>query len=392
MADDLKTTIEELAPELAETRHYLHQRPELSEKETQTAAFVADRLRALGLDVRTGVGGNGVVADLQASSSQAGSNRTFAIRADMDALPIQEENDCAYRSQNPGVMHACGHDGHTATLLGTAKLLTQHRDLLNGNVRFVFQPAEETVGGAKRMCAEGVMDGVDAIVALHGWPQKVALGEVGVRAGSSMASADTFDITIRGTQAHAAYPHVGVDPVAIAAQIVMALQTIASREIDPNDPVVVSVTKINAGTAYNIIPGAATLSGTYRTLSNEVRDSMPARIQRIAEGICAAGRATCECAFFEGTPAVINDANFVDLIEAVGQEMLGAEKIVRLPRPTMGAEDFAVYLDYAPGAMFFLGLGDVSPVHTPTFDFDDRALPIGVEMFSRIALKFLSGQ
>lgn len=384
MSDDLKGRIGVIKERLVETRHYIHRWPELSDHEERTSEFVAGRLRALGLEVRTGVGGHGVIADIEGS----GDGNRIAIRADMDALPIQEENELPYRSQNPGVMHACGHDGHTTTLLGTAEVLTSMRDDFSGSVRLLFQPAEETVGGAKRMCQEGAMDGVNAVVGLHGWPD-VEIGQIALRAGAIMASADTFDILIRGRQAHAAYPHQSVDPIVVGAQIVSALQTIASREIDPSDPIVVTVGQFHAGTAYNIIPGVAKLSGTYRTLSPRTRKEVPDRIRRIAEGVCAAAGATVELTFSEGTPPVMNDPGFVKLVEEVGVETLGADNVLRLSHSSMGAEDFAVYLEYAPGAMFRLGLGAVSPIHTPTFNFDDRALPIGVEMFSRIALRYL---
>lgn len=386
MTDDLQSRIATIKDRLVETRHYIHRWPELSDHEEKTSEFVAGRLRALGLDVRTEVGGHGVIADLPGAAP----GKRIAIRADMDALPIQEENDLPYRSQNPGVMHACGHDGHTTTLLGTAEVLTSIREQLSGNIRFLFQPAEETVGGAKRMCDEGAMEAVDAVVGLHGWPQ-VGIGQIGIRPGAMMASADTFDIVVKGRPAHAAYPHAGIDPIVIGAQIVNSLQTIASRQIDPADPVVVTVGQFHAGTAYNIIPGTATISGTWRTLSPEVRRLVPEKIRAIAQGICAAAGATCDCTFSEGTPPVMNDPDFVQLVEEVGAETLGGENVIRIPHSSMGAEDFAVYLEHAPGAMFRLGLGDVSPIHTPTFNFEDRALPIGVELFSRIALRYLEG-
>jgi amidohydrolase len=384
MNDSLREEIASLAPELAVTRHHLHQNPELSEDETETSEFVTARLRALGLEPRTGIGGHGVVVEIDGGRP----GRRLAIRADMDALPITEENDVPYRSRNTGVMHACGHDGHTTTLLGTAKILLERRNELAGSVRLIFQPAEETVGGARRMCKQGVMEGVDAIVALHGWPQ-IVLGKVGVRKGPMMASADTFDIVIHGRSGHAAYPHATIDPIVIGAEIVTALQTIASREIDPNDPVVVSITRFEAGTAYNVIPGTATLRGTYRTLASASRQSMPDRIRRIATGICNAHGATCDLHFREGTPPVVNDSDVIDLIERIATESLGAENVVQVPHSSMGAEDFAEYLSHAPGAMFRLGLGPSSPIHTPTFNFDDRALPIGVELFTRIALEYL---
>ncbi len=372
-------------PELIETRHHLHRHPELSGSEQSTAKFVAGRLRALGLDVHTGVGGNGVTASLSGGRS----GRTLAIRADMDALPIQEQSDLAYCSSNPGVMHACGHDGHTTILLGTAEVLAAHRESISGSVRFIFQPEEETVDGARKMCSDGAMDGIDAIVALHGWPQ-VPLGQIGIRDGAMMASADTFDIAINGKGAHAAYPHTAVDPIVVGAQLVGALQNISSREIDPNQPVVVTVAQFHAGTAYNIIPETARIAGTIRTLSAEVRKTIPDIIRRIAEGVCAAAGATCDIRFREGSGPVLNDPQIADLIRDVGRNQLGPENVLEVPHSSMGAEDFAVYLDHAPGAMFRLGLGDTSPLHTPTFDFNDDALPIGVDLFVRIADRYLN--
>ena len=383
-ADQLKSEIAAIEPDLVETRHYLHQNPELSYEEEQTAAFVARRLRALGLNPETGIGGHGITADLEGGRP----GRTIAIRADMDALPIEEANAFPYRSRNQGVMHACGHDGHTTVLLGTVRTLLNQRESFPGRVRFIFQPAEETVGGARLMCEEGVMQGVDAVIALHGWPG-VGLGQVGVRSGAMMASADRFDIVIKGTGAHAAYPHQSVDPIVIGAQIVTALQTISSREVDPVDPVVVTVAQFHAGTAYNIIPGEARLHGTVRTLNAETRATMPERIRRVAEGICAAGRAALDFKWIEGTPPVVNDPEIVELVRGVTRDTLGEKALVEVPNSSMGAEDFAMYLQSAPGAMFRLGLGDTSPIHTPTFDFTDAALPIGVELFSRIAIEYL---
>ncbi|HZP83595.1 MAG TPA: amidohydrolase [Chthonomonadaceae bacterium] len=382
----LSQTIQRLLPEVVETRHHLHQNPELSDREEKTATFVAERLRALGMDeVRERVGGYGVVGVLRGAKP----GPTFAFRADMDALPIQEENDLPYKSCNPGVMHACGHDGHTSTLLGTAATLAQLRDRIPGTIKFLFQPAEETVGGAARMCAEGVMEGVDAIVALHGWPG-MEVGQIGVRSGPAMASADTFDITIQGCGAHAAMPHIGVDPIVVGAQVVTALQTLASREISPTDSVVVTVTQFHAGTAYNIIPGTAELKGTVRCLSRAVRDSMAERIERVVAGVCSALRAEYTFQHRPGTPVTINDAGFNALVAEVGAELLGAENVFHLDAPSMGAEDFGIFLHHAPGAMFRLGVGaDMPPLHTPCYNFADAALPKGIELFCRIALRYL---
>jgi amidohydrolase len=336
-------------------------------------------------EVRTDVGGHGVIAQLNGS----GSGPIFALRADMDALPIQEESALPYKSCKPGVMHACGHDGHTATLLGTAATLARMRDRFAGSVRFVFQPAEETVHGAEGMCAEGAMDGVGAIVALHGWPG-MAVGKIGVRPGPMMASSDTFEIKILGKGAHAAMPHISVDPIIVGAQIVMALQTIASREIPPTESVVVTVAQFNAGTAHNIIPFTAEIRGTVRCLSKTVQDSMPERIERILGGICAAARADYKFSYRNGTPVTVNDFGINALVAEIGAETLGAANVVPLEAPSMGAEDFAVYLSYAPGAMFRLGVGEnVTPLHTPTYNFSDGAIAHGMELFTRTALRYL---
>jgi len=384
--DAIRTEVMAQAPRAVETRHHLHQNPELSDREEKTSALVAERLRSYGIeDVRTHVGGNGVVATLHGAHS----GRTIAIRADMDALPIQETSDLTYKSCVPGVMHACGHDGHTATLLGTAATLARMRDRIGGTVRFIFQPAEETVGGAARMCRDGAMEGVDAIVALHGWPG-MAVGQIGVRPGPMMASSDTFDITVKGRGAHAAYPHLSVDPILVGSQLVVALQGLVSREISPTDSVVVTVAQFHAGTAYNIIPGSAEIKGTVRCLSPAIQDLMPARLERVAAGICAAWGAKYEFKYLRGTPVTVNDVGFNALVSEVGAQVLGADNVIELDEPSMGAEDFAMYLAHAPGAMFRLGVGeDVTPLHTPTYNFTDGAVAKGMEMFANITLRYL---
>ena len=387
--DVICETIKEIAPDYARIRHHLHQNPELSGQEQETSAFVAQELNKIGVDdVRTGVGGHGVIALLKGS----GNGALFALRADMDALPIQEESDIPYKSCRPGIMHACGHDGHTATLLGTAAALARMRAGFVGSIRFLFQPAEETVHGAEGMCAEGAMDDVGAIVALHGWPG-MPVGQIGVRPGPMMASSDTFEITVRGRGAHAAMPHISVDPIVVGAQIVTALQTLASREIAPTDPVVVTVAQFNAGTAHNIIPFKAEMRGTVRCLSKTVQDSMPERIERIVAGICAGARAEYSFRYRNGTPVTVNDVGINALVSEIGAETLGASNVIPLEAPSMGAEDFAVYLRYAPGAMFRLGVGEnVTPLHTPTYNFSDAAMGYGMEVFARTAMRYLNGR
>ena len=390
--NQIRETVDSLAPDFIATRHFLHQNPELSDQERKTSALVAERLRAFGIDeVRTGVGGHGVVGTLHGTAASSQARKLVALRADMDALPIQETNDVEYKSCVPGVMHACGHDGHTSTLLGTAAVLARLREELPGSVRFIFQPAEETVDGAVRMCAEGVMEGVTAIAALHGWPG-MAVGRIGVRSGAMMASSDTWDLTIKGKGAHAAYPHLSIDPIVIGAQIVAALQTVSSREISPVEPVVVTVAQFHAGTAYNIIPGIAEIKGTCRCLSPELRKTMAQRLERIAAGICSAMGAEYEFKYKYGTPVTYNNPDITQLLSEIGAECLGAENVVNLEHPSMGAEDFACYLDYAPGAMFRLGVGvEMTALHTPTYNFADGAVPKGMEMFARFAMRVLQG-
>ncbi len=391
MTHSLSELITSLAPDAIAVRHHLHAHPELSNEEEQTSKFVAERLTALGVDtLRTGVGGHGVVAEIRGNQIQTG--QTLALRADMDALPIQELSSLPYCSTKPGVMHACGHDGHTATLLGTAAALTQLREEYAGTVRLIFQPAEEGVQGAARMCIEGVMDGVDRVVALHGWPG-LAIGKIGTKPGAMMASSDTFDLVVRGKGAHAAQPHNSVDPIVIAAHLVTALQTISSREVSPTEAVVVTIAQIHAGTAYNVIPTEAVLKGTVRCLTNELREQIPVRIEAIAKNLCAAFRADCELTYRWGTKPTVNDESVNALIEQIGQEALGEGSVLRLLAPSMGAEDFAAYLDYAPGCMFRLGVGEeVTNLHTPTYNFSDGAVSVGMEMFTRIALKTLTSE
>jgi amidohydrolase len=384
--DPIVSVVAAVTPDAVAARHHLHQNPELSHQERETAAFVAEKLRALGLDsVQTDVGGYGILAELRGAAG----GPTFALRADMDALPIREENELPYASCRPGVMHACGHDGHTAILLGAAAALAQMRERVRGTVRFVFQPAEETVGGARGMCEAGALNGVSAIVALHGWPG-MKVGQIGVRPGPMMASSDTFDIVVRGRGAHAAMPQISIDPVVVAAQIVLALQTLSSREVSPVEPVVVTVAQIHAGTAYNVIPEFAELKGTVRCLSKSLREEMPQRIERIARNLCAAFRAECDFTYRYGTGVTVNDATINALVEQVGRETLGESNVVALESPSLGAEDFGVFLDYVPGAMFRLGVGaETPPLHTPRYNFGDAAVPRGIELFTRITLRYL---
>ncbi len=384
MMDEIRHAIAQLLPELVAIRRDLHAHPELGFEEHRTAGIVADWLRRWGLEVRTGVGKTGVVGTLR---GEAGEGDAVGFRADMDALPIEEANDLPYRSQHPGRMHACGHDGHTAILLGTAAVLSQFRRRLRGCVRFYFQPAEEGVSGARAMLADGVLDELrpEWVVALHGRPG-VPVGSIALRAGAMMASADTFDIQLRGRGGHAALPHLTDDPIVAGAHLVQALQTIASRESSAANPVVLSVTQFHAGNTYNVLPTEAHLSGTVRCLREESRAQVRERMAQMVQATAEAWHVQGEFVWHEGVPVLYNDEAVVRKVAQVASQALGAERVQWMEHPLMGAEDFACFAQAVPSAMFLLGLGDVADWHTPCFDFNDDAIASGVEVFVNIAL------
>ena len=389
LRDELNAPLAELLPDIIALRHDLHAHPELSGQEERTAGVISEILTRNGIAHRTNVGGGyGIVATIQGGK---GPGKTFGLRGDMDALPILEENETEYKSQNPGVMHACEHDGHTANLMGATLLLNEMRDSFAGTIQCLFQPAEETVRGADAMIEGGALDGVDAILALHGWPI-IPVGTIGIRSGPVMASADGWKLTIRGKGGHGAYPHDTIDPIACGAQLVTALQTIVSREVSPVAPAVISVTTFHAGTAMNIIPPQAELSGTVRALDPKLRTTMEERMRRIIGGVCAAMRCEFDFMYHYGTPVTVNDAGITDLVRQVGRELIGAENVVELPEPTMGAEDFAYYLERKPGMMFRLGTGCPYLLHTPKYDFGDTPLETGIQMFVGVALRYLNGE
>jgi len=371
-------------------RRRIHQHPELGFQEVETARLVADTLSGLGIAVQTGVGRTGVIGHLGQAPP------TVALRADMDALPIQEENDVPYRSRVPGVMHACGHDAHVACLLGAAMLLAQ--DPPPGQVRFLFQPSEEKQdeegkGGAMWLIEAGIMEDVDAIFALHCFSD-VEVGKIGVRTGPVCAAVDTAHITIRGQGAHGAYPHVGLDPVLLASQVIMALHTIVSRRVRPIDPAVITVGMIHGGTAANIIPEEVTFSATIRSFGPDVRRVLYREIDR-ACGIAKAMGGDYRLRIVEGYPPTVNDEAMTALVHQVAEELLGTEGVVAVD-PTMGAEDFACYLAEAPGCFFRLGSGTPGEpprvAHSPHFDIDERALPIGAAMLAAVAKRYLTSR
>ena len=391
--DRLKSDIDELVPDMVALRRDLHEHPELAFEEVRTSGIVAQRLRALGLEVQTGVARTGVVGLLRGGASKAGA-KTIAIRADMDALPIHEQNDIDYRSTIDGKMHACGHDGHTSIALAVADILSKRRDELTGNVKFVFQPAEEMIGGAEPMIEEGAMEGVDGIIGLH-LISDYPVGRVGVRSGSIFASADKFVVTIKGKGGHAAMPEASVDPIVIAAYIITALQTLISRETSPFSPAVITIGRVIAGTAFNIIPETAELQGTMRAFSKEHREKLVRRITEVASGVASAMGATCDINFIDGCPPCVNDAAMTEVVHKAAVESVGDGKVddgdVVL---TTGSDDMACFLKAVPGCYFIVGANNPAkgadyPHHHPHFNVDEDAMPVGVEVLTRAALEFL---
>jgi len=368
---------------LTEWRRDLHAHPELAFEEERTAALVAERLQRFGIEVETGIAKTGVVGKLKAGTG----NRAIALRADMDALPMQEGNDFAHASSVPGKMHGCGHDGHTTMLLGAAKYLAETKDF-DGTVYFIFQPAEEGAGGAEVMVREGLFDRfpVEAVYGMHNWPG-MPVGRVGASAGPMMAAFDTFDLYIRGKGGHGAMPHQAVDSVLVACELVGALQSIASRNTDPVDALVVTVTQIHGGDAYNVIPGEVHLAGTVRSFREEVRDSVAPAMKRIADGICAAYGATAELRYDKLYPATVNSVEETEQAVAAAAAVVGADAIDRSPVPSMGAEDFAYMLCEKPGSYIWVGNGDVEGgcmLHNPGYDFNDEIIPIGVSYWAEL--------
>jgi len=373
----IPSAVQDLVPDAQTWRRDIHQNPELLYDVERTAKYVADRLAAFGCDeVQTSIGRTGVVGVIR--GAKGGSTRAIGLRADMDALPIQEATNLPYRSRNPGKMHACGHDGHTAMLLGAARRLAQTRNFA-GNAVVIFQPAEEGGGGALAMIDDGLMDrfGVEEVYGMHNWPA-LPVGSFMLRKGPLMAAADVITITVEGRGGHAAMPHQGVDPVVAGAQIVLALQTIASRSADPLDACVVSVTQFHAGSADNIIPQSAWLNGTARTLKPETRDMVERRIRDIGAGLASAAGAEARVEYHRNYPATVNHPAQTDFAAAVARKVAGETRVNADAVPVMGAEDFSFMLEARPGAFIFLGNGDSAKLHHPAYDFNDDALPYGM--------------
>jgi amidohydrolase len=399
---NLIDAIQANATEMALIRKDIHAHPELCYEEQRTAGVVADILRSYGMEVHTGLGVTGVVGVIKGrlSGDAQAAARSIGLRADMDALPIQETNTFAHASKHSGKMHACGHDGHTATLLAAAKHLAENPDFA-GTVYTIFQPAEEGGGGAREMIKDGLFTRfpMDAVFALHNWPG-LAVGTIAVSAGPVMASSNEFVITVRGKGAHAAMPHMGVDPVPVAAAMVQAFQTIITRNKKPVDAGVISVTMINAGVATNVIPNSCEMQGTVRTFSIDVLDLIEARMREVAQHTAAAYGAECDFEFVRNYPPTINDPGQAAFAREVFKEVVGADHVVD-QEPTMGAEDFAYMLMEKPGAYVFLGNGEGDhraighgggpcTLHNPSYDFNDELIGIGATAWVRLIEKALA--
>ncbi|MED4140457.1 M20 family metallopeptidase [Priestia megaterium] len=381
---------ESLKKQVIEWRRHFHRYPELSFQEHRTSQFVEDTLRSFGSFIITRPTPTSVVARLIGKEE----GKVVAIRADMDALPIEEENTFAFASVHKGVMHACGHDGHTAILLGVASVLSQLGDEFKGEIRLIFQHAEELLpGGAQELVKEGAMEGVDYVIGTH-LNSGLPIGEIGVLAGPMMASPDTFNISIKGKGGHAAAPHEAVDAIVVGAQIVTNLQTIVSRTTNPIDKLVVSVTQFHGGTTHNVLPDKVELNGTVRSFDAALREKVPAQIDRIAKGLTEAYGAEYTFTYEKGYHPVINSEEITRLIEETAIEEYGEERVKTLS-PKMGGEDFSAYLQETEGAFFNIGArneeqGIVYPHHHPKFTVDEDALEIGVKMFLRITEKLLA--
>ncbi len=379
----INPAIQDLVPDAQAWRRDLHANPELLYDVQRTAEFVAERLREFGCDeVRTAIGTTGVVGAIRGRKGDG--ERAIGLRADMDALPIEETTNLPYRSSVPGKMHACGHDGHTAMLLGAARHLARTRNF-SGTAVVIFQPAEEGGAGAKAMIDDGLMENfaIDEVYGMHNWPN-LPIGVFALRKGPVLASADFFTIRLEGRGGHAAYPHQCVDTIVAGAQIVTALQTIVSRNVDPLDSCVVSVARFSAGSANNVLPQTAELEGTTRALLPATRDLAERRIREIVAGIAAACGIDAAVDYHRDYPPTLNHPAQTDFVASVARQLVGSERVLTEPSPQMGAEDFSYMLEARPGAFIMIGNGDSAGLHHPGYDFNDAALPYGIAYFAGI--------
>ena len=391
MTEKLFERLQEIYPEMVSFRRDLHMYPELSHYEVNTPEKVACFLENLGLEVKRNVGGRGVTGLLKGGKP----GKTVALRADFDALPIQEENEVEYKSRIPGVMHACGHDVHTAALLGVAKTLSEVKNQLEGNVLFIHQFAEEVIpGGAKSMIEDGCLDGADVIYGAHVWSTN-RTGTIGVREGDAMAAGDTFEINIFGKGGHAATPHLTVDPIAAGCQLISNLQQVVARKVDPVKTAVVSVAAFNSGTGFNVIPNKARITGTVRTFDEDVRCMIESLIGEIAHSTCKALGATARYEYVRGYPAVKNHPDETKRIERLAGKIVGEENVIHMPAQ-MGMEDFAYYLQKVPGSFFFVGGNSEEieefPHHHPRFNVDERSMIDIGKVFISAVFDYLSDE
>lgn len=393
LLEQFKAAANALQPQLVAWRRDFHMHPELGFQEVRTAGVVADHLRSLGLEIATGIGKTGVVALVEPDSLPAEAP-TVMLRFDMDALPIEEENDAPYRSQTPGVMHACGHDGHTAIGMGVAQVLAQHRNELAGRVKLVFQPAEEGLGGALAMIADGALDSPrpTASFGLHLW-SRLPLDQIVVQPGPLMAGADKVTLVVEGVGGHGAVPHETIDAIVVASQIVVAWQTIVARSVDPMTPAVITVGSFHAGSAANVIAERAELACSIRSFDLETRDFLVRRMREVAEGVCAAHGARCLLTFTAGVLPTVNSETGAELVRNVAAALFGPEKLAAM-KPMMVGEDMSEFLARAPGCFVLVGAADPdgppnSPHHSPTFDFNERMLSTGVALLAGAAAMYL---
>jgi amidohydrolase len=371
--------------DMIQWRHWLHANPETAFEEHRTAERVSDLLQSFGISVDRGLAKTGVIGTLKGSMP---GNRAIAFRADMDALPIEEHNNFPHSSQHRGRMHACGHDGHTTMLLGAARHLAETRNFA-GTIYFVFQPAEENEGGARLMIEEGVLERypIDAVYGMHNWPE-LPVGQFAIRPGPMMAAFDIFEIVIKGRGGHAAMPHLSVDPIFAAAQVVTGLQMIASRNVHPLESAVVSVTQIHGGDTWNVTPEKVALRGTTRSFKPAIREQIERSIRRIAEGASRACGAEMQLRYEPRYPPTINSAPETEIAATAAASLVGEDNVRRDMLPSMGAEDFACFLEKKPGAYIWIGNGDAEHsgmLHNPNYDFNDTALPLGASYWVRLA-------
>ncbi|MCF7935946.1 MAG: amidohydrolase [Synergistales bacterium] len=399
IAREIRNQEEAARERYMELRREIHRNPELSNRETATAALVAQTLRDLGLQVTEGIGGHGVVGLLR---GEAGEGGTIGLRADMDALPVQEDTGAPFASERPGVMHACGHDTHTGMMLGVAMVLAAMKRRLKGTVKFVFQPAEENnpTGGAPGMIADGVLERpkVDAMVGLHVWPS-MTTGQIGLTPGPTTAASDRLALAVHGKSAHASAPEMGIDAVVIAAQIVSALQTVVSRNLGAQDAGVLTFGVVKGGERYNILPGRVELEGTVRSGSPEARRTLEARIPVIAHGIATAMGGRCELDYIKGYPSVVNDPAVVETVERSAAEVLGSRQVIRMEKIPFASEDFSYFAQTVPSCFYWLGCRPAGTppeampgLHNQGFLPDETALPLGVRIMAATALNYLEGK